>query len=551
MPAMEIRFGEDNRKKLLQGANALANAVKTTLGPKGRNVIIQMPPPRVPLVTKDGVTVAKEVQLKDPLQNMGAQMILTAADRTAKMAGDGTTTSTVLAQAIVKEGMKYVTAGMNPMDLKRGIDLAVDSLVDKLDNISVPCNNDEMVNQVANISANSDKNIGSNIAKALIAVGKNGAVTLEKGRAQEDEVKIVQGLQFDRGYISAHFSTNPEMMQVVLEDCFILLHDKKIKSVQPILGLLEQVSQTGKPIMIVAEDVEGEALETLLMNNFNGSLRCVAVPAPGLDDRRLPILEDIAVLTGGKVFSKELVRNLEDATIDDLGKAGKIEVDNLVTTIVDGYGKEEAVQERISQIQTQLKNASNDHNANKLTERLQSLDGGVAVIKVGGANDVAIQEKLDRYDDALNATRAAIDYGVLPGGGVALLRAKQSLVDLKGDNADQTAGIGIVLNAIESPIRQIVKNAGESPDVIVNDIMKSKGSYGYDASTSTYGDMMELGIIDPTKVTRYALYNAGSVAGLLLTSECSLTIAPEPVKKDQEFDPLNSVTIPLEQLEEE
>jgi chaperonin GroEL len=539
--AKDVIFGQESRYKLLKGINLLSNAVRTTLGPKGRNVIIQREHSS-PHVTKDGVTVAKQVILKDPLENMGAQMILEAASKTATKAGDGTTTATVLAQAIITEGMKLVSAGMNPMDLKRGIDSAVEAVVEELENISKSCDTPEEVSQVAAISANSDTKIGDKIAEALTAVGKHGAVSIESGRALEDQIEIVKGLKFDRGYISSYFSTNHEALTTVLENCYILLFDKKINDIEPLIPLLEQVSQSQKPLLVVAEDVEGVTLETLLMNNHNGTLKCCAVPAPGLDDRRLPILEDIAILTGGKVFSKELMNDLKDARIEDLGSCDRIEVDALFTTIIGGHGDENALEERIKHIRYQLDNASNDHNRNKLAERLASLDGGVAVIKVGGATEVEVNEKKDRYDDALHATRAAIDAGIVPGGGVALLRAKEKIKDLGGANIDQDAGIKIVLSAIESPIRQITSNAGGSPDVVVNKITEGKDNYGYNAANGEYGDMMKLGIIDPTKVTKTALINAASIAGLLLTTECSITITEETDDNQQQG---GSVDIPF------
>lgn len=539
--AKDVIFGQESRYKLLKGINLLSNAVRTTLGPKGRNVIIQREHSS-PHVTKDGVTVAKQVILKDPLENMGAQMILEAASKTATKAGDGTTTATVLAQAIITEGMKLVTAGMNPMDLKRGIDSAVEAVVEELENISKSCDTPEEVSQVAAISANSDTKIGDKIAEAITAVGKHGAVSIESGRALEDQIEIVKGLKFDRGYISSYFSTNHEALTTVLENCYILLFDKKINDIEPLIPLLEQVSQSQKPLLVVAEDVEGITLETLLMNNHNGTLKCCAVPAPGLGDRRLPILEDIAILTGGKVFSKELLNDLKDARIEDLGSCDRIEVDALFTTIIGGHGDEKALEERIKHIRYQLDNASNDHNRNKLAERLASLDGGVAVIKVGGATEVEVNEKKDRYDDALHATRAAIDAGIVPGGGVALLRAKEKIKDLRGANIDQDAGIKIVLSAIESPIRQITSNAGGSPDVVVNKITEGKDNYGYNAANGEYGDMMKLGIIDPTKVTKTALINAASIAGLLLTTECSITITEETDDNQQQG---GSVDIPF------
>jgi chaperonin GroEL len=527
MVSKNVTFGLDSRNKILNGVNILANAVKTTLGPRGRNVIIQKPFGN-PIVTKDGVTVAKEIQLEDPLEDLGAQMIKGAASKTASKSGDGTTTATVLAQAIITEGMKFVIAGVNPIELKRGIDKAVLAIVDNLSLISKPCNTPQEISQVGSISANSDNTIGSIISQAMERVGKNGAISIEAGRGLTDQLTVVSGLQFDRGYISSYFSTNHESLTTELEDCFILLYDKKISHIQPLIPVLEQVAQTGKPILIVAEEVEGDALQTLLMNNTNGSLKVCAVPAPGFSDRRLPILEDIAILTGATVFSKELCRDLSDIRIEHLGTADRIEVDNLLTTIIGGHGDKKLIQERVNHIKYQItQETDNDYNVNKLKDRLAKLDGGVAIIKVGAATEVELKEKTDRYDDALHATRAAVEEGIVPGGGVALLRAKQMISTVNTDNADQEAGVKIVLNAVESPIRQIISNAGKSPDVIIDKVLASSNSYGYDASSDTYGDMIELGIIDPTKVTKTALLNAASVAGLLLTSDCAITELPK------------------------
>ena len=537
--AKDVLFGDVSRSKLLTGVNILSNAVKTTLGPKGRNVIIHRPFDGKPHVTKDGVTVAKEVELADEVENMGAQMVLEAANKTAKLAGDGTTTATVLTQAIVTEGMKLVAAGMNPMDLKRGIDKAVTKIISELEEMSIPCSARTEIEQVATISANSDLNIGNMIAEAMEQVGKNGAITIESGKSLEDTIDVVKGIKIDRGHISAYFATNYDAMRTEFEDCYILLHDKTITSIQPLIPILEQVAPTGKPLLIVAEEIKGEALQSLLMNNSSGALKICAIPAPSFADRRLPVLEDIAILTGGKVFSKELVRKLEDATLDDLGVADKVEVDQMGTIIVGGQGDPKVIQDRIDAVRYQLDTASNEYNADKLTERLASLDGGVAVIHVGGATEIEVEEKKDRYDDALNATRAAIDNGVVPGGGVALIRAKQNAGQISGSNLDQEAGIKIVLNAIEAPIRQIVKNAGGSPDVVVNNIYNSEDNWGYDASTDVYNDMMSLGIIDPTKVTKTALQNAASVAGLLITSECSISDRPGELKGDE-----NDITMP-------
>lgn len=536
MSAKDVTFGEDSRTKLIKGVNVLANAVRTTLGPKGRNVIIQKF--NGPVVTKDGVSVAKEIELEDALENMGAQMVRNVASKTATDAGDGTTTATVLAQAIVTEGMKFVTAGMNPMDLKRGIDKAVTSIVSALDALAKPCNTTQEIAQVGAISANSDTTIGNLIAEAMEKVGKNGAISIENGKTLEDELIVVNGLQFDRGYISAYFSTNYEAMTTELEDCFILLFDKKINDITPLIPVLEEVAHTGKPLLIVAEDVTGNALQTLLMNNNNGSIRVCAVPAPGFADRRLPIMEDIAILTGGTVFSKELCRELKDIRLEHLGIADRVEVDALNTTIIGGRGNKDDIQVRIDHIKKQMETEkSNEYNVDKLRDRLAKLDGGVAVIKVGAATEVEMQERKDRYDDALHATRAAVEDGIVPGGGVALLRAKQNINKIIGANPDQEAGIKIVLRAIEAPIRQITANAGDSPDVVVNGILAGNANYGYNAATGEFGDMLELGIIDPTKVTKTALVNAASVASLLLTSECAITDMPkkEPKNEQQNF----------------
>lgn len=536
MPAKHVTFGAESRTKLIKGVNILADAVRTTLGPRGRNVIIQKSFGG-PVVTKDGVTVAKEVELEDVLENLGAQMVKEAASRTASKAGDGTTTATVLAQAIVTEGMKYVTAGLNPIEIKRGIDKAVFAIVEQLDFISKPCHTSQEIAQVASISANSDETIGDIIAEALDKVGKNGAVTVESGKGLKDQLTVVNGMQFDRGYISAYFSTNHESLTTELEECFILLYDKKISHIQPLIPVLEQVAKSGKPILVVAEDVEGDALQTLLMNNSNGSLKVCAIPAPGFSDRRLPILEDIAILTGATVFSKELCRDLSDIRIEHLGVADRIEVTNLFTTIIGGRGKKEVIEERINHIKYQIEQETdNDYNVDKLKDRLAKLDGGVALIKVGAATEVELKEKKDRYDDALHATRAAVDEGIVPGGGIALLRAKQRIEKIETNNPDQEAGVKIILNAIESPIRQIITNAGKSPDVIIARILSEMENFGYDASCDKYGDMIELGIIDPTKVTKTALVNAASVAGLLLTSDCAITEIPErkaPVNREE------------------
>ena len=532
----DVRFGAASQAKLIAGINTISNAVKSTLGPKGRNVIIQQPF-KMPHVTKDGVSVAKEILLKDPLENMGALMIYEAAANTANKAGDGTTTATVLAQSIVTEGMKLVAAGMNPMDLKRGIDKATAEVVNQLILAAKKCSNSEEIRQVATLSANSDPSIGKNIADALEEVGKEGAVSIETAKGTTDEVEIVSGLQIDRGYMSAYFSTNHEALKTVLEDCYVFLYDKTITDIADIVPLLDEVSKTRKPILFVAEDIEELPLNTLLMNHQNGSLKCCAVTAPSFADRRLPAMEDIATLVGGNVFSKELNRDLDKATLDQLGMCDRIEVDSMSCTFIGGRGDPEKVEERLRHIRTQLAEASNDYNADKLRNRLAKLGGGVAIIKVGAATEIEINEKKDRYDDALNATRAAIGDGIVAGGGVALLRAKDCIKNIETDNVDQQAGVNIVLRALESPIRQIVKNAGNSPDVTVNKILEGDGNYGYDAATGEYGDMMQLGIIDPVKVTKTALENAASIAGLLITSDCSITISEPLDDGDKPFDP--------------
>ena len=509
MDYRDVRFGAESHAKLMVGINTISNAVRSTLGPKGRNVIIQKPY-KLPVVTKDGVTVAREVLLKDPLENTGALMVFEAANRTADLAGDGTTTATVLTQAIVNEGMKLVAAGMNPMDLKRGIDNATAKVIDKLGSLSSTCSTPEEIMQVATLSANSDASIGINIAN---------------------------GLQTDRGYMNAYFSTDHEALKTVLEDCYVFLYDKTITDIADLVPLLDEVSKTRKPILFVAEDIEEAAMQTLLMNHQNGSLKCCPVTAPSFADRRLPALEDIATLTGGTVFSKELNRDLETVTLDQLGSCERIEVDSLTTTFIGGRGDPEVIEERVSAIRKQLETASNDYNGDKLRNRLAKLTGGVAVIKVGGATEIEISEKKDRYDDALNATRAAIGDGIVAGGGVALIRAKSVLDGLELDHIDQTAGVKILAKALESPIRQIVTNAGDSPDVVVNKILEGSDNYGYNAATGEYGDMMQMGIIDPVKVTKTALQNAASIAGLLITSDCSITYVAPLDEGNKPFDP--------------
>jgi len=526
MTAKNVTFGAEGRAKLVAGVNTLANAVRVTLGPKGRNVVIQKPFGG-PAITKDGVSVAKEIQLEDALENMGAQMVKEVASRTADDAGDGTTTATVLAQGIVTEGMKYVTAGMNPMDIKRGIDKATTALVAELDKMSKPCSTQNEIAQVGSISANSDTTIGDIIAEAMERVGKNGVITVESGKGLEDELEVVEGMQFDRGYLSPYFITNAERQVVELETPYVLIVEKKVTNIRDLVPVLEAVSQSGKPILIIAEDIEGEALATLVVNSARGVVKACAVKAPGFGDRRKEILQDIAVLTGATVISDDLGLTLEKVTAEHLGSAARVEVSKDNTIVVDGAGTKEAIAERISVINAQIEATESDYDREKLQERLAKLDGGVAVIKVGAATEVEMKEKKDRIDDALHATRAAVEDGIVAGGGVALLRAKQNAGTITGANTDQDAGIKIVLRAVESPLRQITSNAGDSSDVVVANILAGEGNYGYNAANGVYGDMIELGIIDPTKVTKTALINAASVASLLLTSECAITDIPQ------------------------
>tara|TARA_B110000503_G_scaffold47931_1_gene78005 strand:- start:261 stop:1877 length:1617 start_codon:yes stop_codon:yes gene_type:complete len=526
MTAKDVNFGSDARTKLVNGVNILANAVRVTLGPKGRNVVIQKAY-GAPVITKDGVTVAKEIELADALENMGAQMVKEVASRTADDAGDGTTTATVLAQGIVKEGMKYVTAGMNPMDLKRGIDKAVIAIVKELSALSKPCTTQKEIAQVGSISANSDTAIGNIIADAMERVGKNGVITVESGKGLEDELEVVEGMQFDRGYLSPYFINNTERQVVELETPYVLLVDKKISNIRDLLPVLEAVAQAGKPLLLVAEDIEGEALATLVINSARGVVKACAVKAPGFGDRRKAQLGDIAALTGATVISEDMGLTLEKVSAEHLGTAERVEISKDNTVIVNGAGDKTAIAERIAAIRAQLETTESDYDREKLQERLAKLDGGVAVIKVGAATEVEMKEKKDRIDDALHATRAAVEDGIVAGGGVALIRAKQRVGVLKGDNSDQDAGIKIVMQAIESPVRQITTNAGDSADVVVNKILEGSDNYGYNAATGEYGDMIELGIIDPTKVTKTALINAASIASLLLTSECTITVVPE------------------------
>ena len=518
MPAKQVLFSDDARAKIVNGVNVLANAVKVTLGPKGRNVVLERSF-GAPTVTKDGVSVAKEIELKDKFENMGAQLVKEVASKTSDNAGDGTTTATVLAQAIVREGFKYVAAGFNPTDLKRGIDKAVSAIVEEIKKISKPTTTSKEIAQVGSISANSDSDIGNIIAEAMDKVGKEGVITVEDGKSLNNELEVVEGMQFDRGYLSPYFINNPDRQIAVLEAPFVLLHDKKISNIRDLLPVLEQVAKAGRPLLIIAEDIEGEALATLVVNNIRGILKTVAVKAPGFGDRRKAMLEDIAILTGGTVIAEEVGLSLEKATLQDLGQAKRIEVGKEETTIIDGAGSEDAIQARVANINTQIDAATSDYDREKLQERKAKLAGGVALIKVGAATEVEMKEKKARVEDALHATRAAVEEGIVPGGGVALLRARATISELKGDNPDQDAGIKIVLRAIEEPLRQIVANAGDEPSVVVAKVLEGKGNFGYNAGNGTYGDLVELGVLDPAKVTRSALQNAASVAGLILTTD--------------------------------
>ncbi|HEY2345187.1 MAG TPA: chaperonin GroEL [Xanthomonadaceae bacterium] len=526
MAAKEIRFSEDARARMVRGVNVLANAVKATLGPKGRNVVLEKSF-GAPTITKDGVSVAKEIELADKFENMGAQMVKEVASKTSDAAGDGTTTATVLAQAMIREGMKAVAAGMNPMDLKRGIDKAVLGAVEQLKSLSKPCSTSKEIAQVGSISANSDENIGELIAKAMDKVGKEGVITVEDGSGLDNELDVVEGMQFDRGYLSPYFINNQQSMSAELEDPFILLHDKKISNVRELLPVLEGVAKSGKPLLIVAEEVEGEALATLVVNTIRGIVKVCAVKAPGFGDRRKAMLEDMAILTGGTVISEEVGLQLEKATIKDLGRAKKIQVSKENTTIIDGAGVGEGIQARIKQIKAQIEETSSDYDKEKLQERVAKLAGGVAVIKVGASTEIEMKEKKARVEDALHATRAAVEEGIVPGGGVALIRALHALGALKGANEDQNHGIQIAKRAMEAPLREIVTNCGEEPSVILNKVADGKGSYGYNAATGEFGDMLELGILDPTKVTRSALQNAASIAGLMITTEAMVGEVPK------------------------
>ncbi|NTV11330.1 MAG: chaperonin GroEL [Zoogloea sp.] len=526
MPAKQVLFGDDARAKIVNGVNVLANAVKVTLGPKGRNVVLDRAF-GAPTVTKDGVSVAKEIELKDKFENMGAQLVKEVASKTSDNAGDGTTTATVLAQAIVREGFKFVAAGFNPTDLKRGIDKAVTAIVAEVRNIARPTTTSKEIAQVGSISANSDSDIGTIIANAMEKVGKEGVITVEDGKSLNNELEVVEGMQFDRGYLSPYFINNPDKQIAALDNPFVLLFDKKISNIRDLLPILEQVAKAGRPLLIVAEDVEGEALATLVVNNIRGILKTVSVKAPGFGDRRKAMLEDIAVLTGGVVIAEEVGLTLEKATLNDLGQAKRIEVGKENTTIIDGAGQSAAIEARVTTIRKQIEEATSDYDREKLQERVAKLAGGVAVIKVGAATEVEMKEKKARVEDALHATRAAVEEGIVPGGGVALLRARAAISGLKGDNHDQDAGIKIVLRAVEEPLRQIVANAGDEPSVVINKVLEGTGNYGYNAANGSYGDLVELGVLDPAKVTRSALQNAASVAGLILTTDALVAELPE------------------------
>ncbi|HSE00925.1 MAG TPA: chaperonin GroEL [Burkholderiales bacterium] len=525
MSAKDVKFHDSARNKIVAGVNILADAVKVTLGPKGRNVVLERSF-GAPTVTKDGVSVAKEIELKDRFENMGAQMLKEVASKTSDVAGDGTTTATVLAQSIVQEGMKYVAAGMNPMDLKRGIDKAVEGIVEQLKKISKPCTTSKEIAQVGAISANADIEIGKNIADAMEKVGKEGVITVEDGKSLQNELEVVEGMQFDRGYLSPYFINSAEKQMSVLENPYILLYDKKISGIRELLPVLEQVAKAGRPLLIIAEEVEGEALATLVVNNIRGILKTCAVKAPGFGDRRKAMLEDIAVLTGGVVISEETGMQLEKVTLKDLGQAKRIEIAKEDTTIIDGNGDDKAIQGRVKNIRTQIDEATSDYDKEKLQERVAKLAGGVALIKVGAATEVEMKEKKARVEDALHATRAAVEEGIVPGGGVAYLRARANL-KIKGDNHDQDAGIKIVMRALEEPTRWIAANAGDEPSVVINKLVEGKGNYGFNAQTGEYGDLVQMGVLDPTKVARCALQNAASVAGLILTTDAMVAELPK------------------------
>ena len=526
MAAKEVKFGDDARKRMLKGVNILADAVKATLGPKGRNVVLEKSF-GAPTITKDGVSVAKEIELKDKFENMGAQMVKEVSSQTNDVAGDGTTTATVLAQAMVREGMKAVAAGMNPMDLKRGMDKAVVAAVEHLKSMSVPCSDTKAIAQVGTISANSDESVGEIIAEAMERVGKEGVITVEEGSGLDNELDVVEGMQFDRGYLSPYFINNQEAQMVDLEEPFVLIHDKKIANIRDLLPALEAVAKAGRPLMIIAEDVEGEALATLVVNNMRGIVKVAAVKAPGFGDRRKAMLQDIAVLTGGTVISEEVGLTLEKVTLNELGTAKRIQINKEETTVIDGAGTEGDIKARCEQIKTQIEATTSDYDREKLQERLAKLAGGVAVIKVGAATEVEMKEKKDRVDDALHATRAAVEEGIVAGGGVALVRAQAAVAGLEGANPDQNVGIQIARRAMEEPLRQIVANSGDEPSVVLNAVVQSSGNQGYNAATGEYIDMVDAGILDPTKVTRSALQNAASIATLMITTECMVADEPQ------------------------
>ncbi len=526
MGAKQVFFGEDARFRMAKGVNILANAVKVTLGPKGRNVVLSKSF-GAPTVTKDGVSVAKEIELSDELENMGAQMVKEVASQTSDIAGDGTTTATVLAQAIVREGLKAVASGMNPMDLKRGIDKATRTAVEKLAEISVPCTDEKSIAQVGTISANSDLAIGEIIADAMAKVGKEGVITVEEGSGLDNDLSVVEGMEFDRGYLSPYFVTDQDNMTTELENPYILLHDKKISSIRDLIPTLEAVAKASRPLFIIAEDIEGEALATLVVNNMRGIVKVCAVKAPGFGDRRKAMLEDISILTGGTVITEELGMSLENSSVDDLGSAKRIQITKESTTIIDGAGKSVDIEGRVNQIRAQMEDATSDYDREKAQERIAKLSGGVAVIQVGAATEVEMKEKKDRVDDALHATRAAVEEGIIAGGGTALVRVLSGMGDLKGDNADQDVGIAILRRAMEEPLRQIVTNAGDEASVVLNKVAEGSGNFGYNAASGEYGDMVEMGILDPTKVTRSALQNAASVAALIITTECMVADAPD------------------------
>jgi chaperonin GroEL len=525
MSAKEVKFSSDARNRMMEGVNVLANAVKVTLGPKGRNVVLEKSF-GAPTVTKDGVSVAKEIELKDKFENMGAQMVKEVASQTSDVAGDGTTTATVLAQAMVREGLKAVAAGMNPMDLKRGMDKALTAALTELKDISKPCSDNKEIAQVGTISANSDESIGEIIAEAMEKVGKEGVITVEEGKSLHNELDVVEGMQFDRGYLSPYFINNQQSQTAELEEPLILLHDKKISNIRDLLPVLEAVAKAGRPLLIVAEDIEGEALATLVVNSLRGIIKVCAVKAPGFGDRRKAMLQDIAILTGGTVISEEVGLSLEKATLNELGSAKKVQINKEETTIIDGAGKDDEIKGRCEQIRSQIEDTTSDYDREKLQERLAKLAGGVAVIKVGAATEVEMKEKKARVEDALHATRAAVEEGIVPGGGVALVRALTQIRGLTGANHDQDVGIKIALRAMEEPLRQIVANAGAEPSVVLNKVADGEGNFGYNAATGEYGDMVAMGILDPTKVTRTALQNACSVAGLMITTEAM--VAEEP-----------------------